>query len=719
MSIVSYEGEAIIGHIFPTKFISKWDTTQPGSANDTIVLPLVADGTYDFYIDWGDGSRDTITGYNQSEVTHQYSDTGIYTIQLVANDMVGWQFNDSGDDDKLVEIMDWGPLRFVSDDTNLFKGCSNLTLSTTSNPPFNADAAGMFQDCPSLTGTGGDILNWDVSSVTGMDFMLAGCTNLDPDLSNWNVSAIENAEGFMSGAGLSTMNYDRILSGWSSQAVQSGVTISFGDTKYSEATGAVFRNLLTSAETGWNISDGGMILLPVPHFVSTWDTTKTSYYSSSTTKIKLPLSPSGLYDFEVSWGDGLTNHVTNASSGGIEHTYSSPGIYTITITGTISGWKSDTYGNTPDNGRDIIKLTSVHQWDALQYINPDHSVKYGTPPLEYYEQSRNAFANAYNLTGIPLDAPQTDASGYARGFFRQAEGITGSMDVVTGWDMSSFRNIEEFFNGVDEFDADLSYWDISNITSLQGLVTNTRFNNGGSPHISGWDVSNITNMRTVFLGTPFNQDISNWDVSNVTDMYGLFGHSYFNQDIGAWDVSSVTNMSEMFSNIYASPSGFNNGGSSSISGWDTSSVTNMESMFRINQFFNQDISAWDVSNVTTMRTMFQLTVFNQPIGNWNTSSLTNISSMFQGSAVATPVAFNQSLAGWDVSKITNASFFMYNVSLFSTSNYNATLIGWAPQNVQNGVNIHFGNSTYSAGSAASARATLVSKGWTITDGGQA
>ena len=62
---------------------------------------------------------------------------------------------------------------------------------------------------------------------------------------------------------------------------------------------------------------------------------------------------------------------------------------------------------------------------------------------------------------------------------------------------------------------------------------------------------------------------------------------------------------------------------------------------------------------------------------------------------------------------------MGNSNGISTSNYDSTLIGWAPQNVQNGVSIHFGNSRYSAGSAASARATLVSKGWTITDGGQA
>ena len=43
-----------------------------GSPNDTIRLPLPSDGDYDFFVDWGDGNRDNITAYDQSEVTHQY-----------------------------------------------------------------------------------------------------------------------------------------------------------------------------------------------------------------------------------------------------------------------------------------------------------------------------------------------------------------------------------------------------------------------------------------------------------------------------------------------------------------------------------------------------------------------------------------------------------------------------------------------------------------------
>jgi surface protein len=45
----------------------------------------------------------------------------------------------------------------------------------------------------------------------------------------------------------------------------------------------------------------------------------------------------------------------------------------------------------------------------------------------------------------------------------------------------------------------------------------------------------------------FNGDISNWDVSNVTDMSYLFSDSIFNSNISTWDVQNVISMSRMFS----------------------------------------------------------------------------------------------------------------------------------------------------------------------------
>ena len=685
MTIFRHGGKTTTGQVFSSKFIAKWDTTQPGSANDTVVLPLVADGSYNFYIDWGDGNRDTITGYNQPEVTHQYSDTGIYTIRVVSNNMVGWQFNDSGDDDKLTEIMEWGPLRFVSDDTNLFKGCSNLTLSTTSDPPFNADAAGMFQDCSSLTGTGGNILNWDMSAVTGMNFMLAGCTNLDADLSNWDVSSIENAEGFMSGAGLSMSNYDRILSGWSSQSVQSGVNISFGDTKYSHVTGASYRDILTSAATGWIIIDGGAHLPPNPKFIATWDTRNNNIYTNSglSDTIILPLRSNGTYDFYVDWGDGTAqSHVTDYESSNARHTYTTPGIYTTIITGTLIGWAYYVNSSSMGNSRSDLqgwqtiqsnspKLTCIHDWEALRFT----------------DDARNQFYATFKLTGVPTEMFNVPLGGSIIGAFQgqQQSGLGIAItnnNMISGWDMSPVKDMTRLFSFMGyetalDVDFDVSNWDVSNVTGMERVFQQCQdWNNGGSPGISGWDTSNVLTMREMFDSTSFNQDIGAWDVSNVTNMRGMF---------------EVLGVPEKY------PKGnFNNGGSPSISGWDTSSVVDLSFIFAYNQ------------------------AFDQPVGSWDTSSVQNMNYAFAEKN------YSYDLAGWVVTGVTSATNFLgRNVGTVSshrgmpTSSYSTTLISWGAQSVQNGVNITFGNSTYSAGAAATARQSLVNQGWTISDGGQA
>ena len=138
MSSITFNNKAQIGKETPL-FISKWDTTlvggfgrrdPAGSPDNTIVLPLTSDGSYDFYVDWGDGNRDNITGYNQTEITHQYSNTGIYEIRIRGG-ITGWQFNNVGDDDKIIEISQWGPIRFTSGNTNIFYGSQFLDITTS------------------------------------------------------------------------------------------------------------------------------------------------------------------------------------------------------------------------------------------------------------------------------------------------------------------------------------------------------------------------------------------------------------------------------------------------------------------------------------------------------------------------------------------------------------------------------------------------------------
>jgi hypothetical protein len=57
------------------------------------------------------------------------------------------------------------------------------------------------------------------------------------------------------GVTLSTENYDSLLNGWSQRNLQSDVTFSGGDSKYSSNAATAHQKLID--DFGWTISDGG------------------------------------------------------------------------------------------------------------------------------------------------------------------------------------------------------------------------------------------------------------------------------------------------------------------------------------------------------------------------------------------------------------------------------------------------------------------------------
>lgn len=223
--------------------------------------------------------------------------------------------------------------------------------------------------------------------------------------------------------------------------------------------------------------------------------------------------------------------------------------------------------------------------------------------------------------------------------------------------------------------------------------------------IGSWNTVNVTNMSGMFGGAyMFNQPIGTWNTINVTNMSGMFsGARSFNQSIGTWNTGNVTNMSGMFS--FASS--FNQ----PIGTWDTKNLTNMILMFRFAKLFNQPIGTWNTEKVTNMSGLFaNASSFNQPIGTWNTSNVISMDTMF-----AQATSFNQAIGSWNITKVTTFGGILAGAGL-CTINYDATLNGWATQTVKSNIWFYAGSIKYSSAGAA-ARAALISKGWSIYDGG--
>jgi surface protein len=127
----------------------------------------------------------------------------------------------------------------------------------------------------------------------------------------------------------------------------------------------------------------------------------------------------------------------------------------------------------------------------------------------------------------------------------------------------SFQNTDEIYRAVDDYLVDGSE---SSYVALEY----------GYP-IGLWDVRQINNLSSVFdarrnpLAKDFNEDLNGWDISNVSTLEGMFfGATAFDSNISSWNTRNVRSMREFM----AGASSFNG----DISQWDVSNVETMESM---------------------------------------------------------------------------------------------------------------------------------------------
>jgi surface protein len=242
---------------------------------------------------------------------------------------------------------------------------------------------------------------------------------------------------------------------------------------------------------GWGstyaVSDAGLTDIigasPAPAaFAFTAKTDNTGV--STSTQFQLPLTTSTGLNILVDWGDATTSTITSHLDVNAKHTYASAGTYSISITGTLPGFKFN-------NAGDRQKILNISSWGVLDIT------------------TNRAFTGCTNLTCSATDAP-----------------------TITTTDLSFT------FADCTNFNGNIGNWDTSGVNSMEGMFANApAFNQ----NIGAWDTSAVNNMFRMFRGaSAFNQPL-NWDTSAVTNMGGMFQNATaFNQDISAWDVSQVS-----------------------------------------------------------------------------------------------------------------------------------------------------------------------------------
>ena len=479
----------------PPVFTCKWDTTQAGSSNDTVVLPLVSNGSYNFQVDWGDGTRETITAWNQSEKTHQYASTGIYEVRIIGG-ISGWYFRNVGDDEKLIEISSWGPLT-ITDGYQGFYRCVNLDVTAIDAPTISTyRLTSFFNTCN--VGSQGNMNFWDTSSVTAMNSVFAH-SDFNQPIGNWDLSNVTTTYGMFE----KCYNFNQPIGDWDTSNVttmrrmfdntSSTNKMSFDQDIGSWDVGKVtdFREFMRGYYNTSPFTNGGS------SSISGWDT------SSATTMYHMFFRCTG---FNHPIGNWDTSKVTNMSQM----------LYGCNLFDQdLGGWD----------------VTGVLSFSSFFVGNP-------------------VFNNG-GSTGINNWRPSSCTSMYA--MFERCNSFN---QPIGDWDTSNVTTMRRMFDNTSSdrtmsFDQDVGNWDVGKVTdfreTFRGYYNASPFTNGGSSSISGWDTSSVTNMSNMFYRcTGFDQSLSGWSVSNVASadgfMYGCtLSTANYDSTLGGWSSQSVQN----------------------------------------------------------------------------------------------------------------------------------------------------------------------------------
>ncbi len=231
-------------------FKSIWRTS---SAQEAITLPLPLGYIYNFTVNWGDGSSDEITAYDDSDITHTYAQAGDYTL-TISGVMEAWNFNENATTHRsqLIAVIDLGDTGWKSL-SGAFSSCNNLEFVSGGNVSNVTDMQRMFYG---ITAKRLNITHWNVSNVTNMSHMFSQAQIAQPlEIIRWNFKSVTDMENMFEGVTLPTLLYSFLLRQIHATSTQDNVSFHGGNSIYHSRAIEPRAALI---HRGWSINDGGL-----------------------------------------------------------------------------------------------------------------------------------------------------------------------------------------------------------------------------------------------------------------------------------------------------------------------------------------------------------------------------------------------------------------------------------------------------------------------------
>ena len=551
------------------------------------------------------------------------------------------------------------------------------------------DMSYTFYNCPVFN----EPLDWNTSQVTNMSYMFGNALAFNQNIGGWVVTKVQTMENMFNYA--ITFNNGDVLDfaasplNWTTSALTTTHNMFLNCVDFNQSVGSFDMSNVTTTES--------MFEACVKFNNGNVDTIK-NWKTGAVTTMKrmffncLVFNQPLTYDVSGKWNTAAVNTMLETFSGCTDFNQDLSGWNVSAVQSTESMFYKCTHFN---NGNPLNTAGFPLTWTTTALTNMSHMFEdcsafnqsVGSFTVNNVTKMSSCFLNCtlFNNGGVDTIKNWVPSSCQLMDFlFGNCSSFAQPLVSNWGSNTGACTNMSSMFGAAVLFNADLSSWDVSNVTDMSYMFFNCSvFNNGGSPDIANWKTGNVKYMNNMFQGCsvfnqalPYNTVGEKWNTAKVENMSSMFSScTIFNQDLSSWLVTSVQNMSSMFANADA----FNNGDAFGVSTkpltWTTTALLNTSNMFLNATSFNQSLGSFNMSKVTTTEKMFDTAIlFNNggsaTIGDWETSAVTNMSRMFYNC-----VSFNQPLntqpmtmttpLRWDVSEVTNMNSMFYGCGIFN------------------------------------------------------
>jgi surface protein len=370
-------------------------------------------------VDWGDGNVEVIT--NHTLAIHTYASAGTYTISVTGS-LLGWQFNNTGDRLKMLDVKQWSGLN-ISIGSG-FRGCTNLTATATDSPLITGALDFYFDGCTNFNGAIG---SWDVSNVTSMGVFLGNCVAFNQPIGSWDVSNVTNFGAFLRGATL----FNQYIGDWDTSSVtKMGVMFS----------GATSFNQNISTKT---VNAG------LPNEYVAWNTSNVNEMFGQFL---------GATSFNQNIGGWNVSKVIGTST--------SNGFYRMFYNATAFN-----NGNSDDIDNWIFSTTSnITMEEMFGGLNTTSSCKFNRYIGSWITSKISNFnAMFINNTSFNQDISNWDLSNTTslRQMFYRASSFNQPIGI---WNTSTITDMFEVFTLATSFDQDISNWDINQVSTFTNFM---------------------------------------------------------------------------------------------------------------------------------------------------------------------------------------------------------------------------------------------------------